>query len=186
MGNWMSMFVTASGRGCRAAGLENGVDDVVAWEGTPRGVLSPLVVSPDLETRHSPPTPPPSPSSPFPLPTPESPLQPGLPFSLARQTLPQSLCTPFHDSPPAAFEYSPPSWWWFGVHVCICAVSPAIVMPSIASPAIATPSIVSPAIAMPSIASPVIATPSIRPRPQLRWRRRCSTQGCPIQNGHFL
>jgi hypothetical protein len=61
MGNGMCTFATAIMRGYRAAGLENGVDDVVAWEGTPRGVLSPLVVSPDLETRHSPPTLPPLP-----------------------------------------------------------------------------------------------------------------------------
>ena len=101
MGNWMSTFTTAIGRGYRAAGLENGVDDVVAWEGTPCGVLSPLVVSPDLETRHSQPSPlsPPPSSSLFPLPTHESPVLSLLPFSPARRTLPPSLGAPFRDYP---------------------------------------------------------------------------------------
>ena len=54
--------------GCSDAELENGKDNVVAWEGTPHGVLSPIIVSKFLETCVSTP--------PLPLPTPPPPPYP--------------------------------------------------------------------------------------------------------------
>ena len=103
MGNWFSAFVMADGRGRCAAELENRDDDVVAWEGTPRGVLSPLVVSLFVETRPTPMPPPPSLSRPphlsLPLPMPETSLQPVPHSSPEQSTFMQPFRAPFHDHP---------------------------------------------------------------------------------------
>ena len=63
MGNLVSSMVAATGLRGRVDQLNNRRDDVVGLEGTPRGVLSPLVDPRDVYSCPSPrrPTPPPPP-----------------------------------------------------------------------------------------------------------------------------
>ncbi|KAL3803468.1 hypothetical protein HJC23_014016 [Cyclotella cryptica] len=106
MGNWIAAFVTANGLGYRAVESENGGVDSVVWEGMPSGMLSPVVDAPELETRHSPYPPPPSPLN---APLQSSPPPPSpLPLNPHLRPSPSSLspCRPSLPSPPSS---SPPS-----------------------------------------------------------------------------